>query len=178
MIRVYIWLPLNDMFGHAAMHVNDTYISWWPEGTGRVHGKLPNVLRDHTKMGNIYAAAAIRGRGFEADLLAESRTPHTIEIDGLKEAPILEWWEGFGLVKNGVGLAGPMPAWKSFTQNCSTVVAKGLELGGGNTYAGAYNRYSVVWRPATVKVYAEAIRSGLRAKKAKEKAERMKELRR
>jgi hypothetical protein len=60
---------------------------------------------------------------------------------------------GFGFVTKGELLAGPLSPWKTFTQNCSTVVAKALTIGGGDNLAGAFSNWSDVWRPHTVKSY-------------------------
>ena len=168
MIKVHIWLPKADMFGHASMHCRDTYISWWPSGPeGRVPSTPQFVRNKVPKTANIYAASPIRNRTFIDDIVAEERHPQTINLDGLNEREVLSWWASFGLVLNGQQLAGPLLPWETTSQNCSSVVATGLAKGGGDKFASMYSSWSLIWRPQTVKDYAESILAGLNRQKAK-----------
>ncbi|MBI4581822.1 MAG: hypothetical protein HY718_19150 [Planctomycetes bacterium] len=51
------------------------------------------------------------------------------------------------------------------SQNCSSVVARGLKIGGGDQYASWYAAHSVIWRPQTVRDYAMSIQSGLASRR-------------
>ncbi|MBX2924962.1 MAG: hypothetical protein KF746_22365 [Chitinophagaceae bacterium] len=165
MIRVHIWLPQGDMFGHASMHCRSTYISWWPEGDGRVASMPAGIRNKMPVTNNIYSATPIRNRGFEDDIRDEERNPETIKLAGLDEEKVLGWWASFGLVLDGQLLYGPLQPWQTLNQNCSTVVAQALKIAGGDTYAGAYNRWSAVWRPKTVLAYTKAIEKGINEKR-------------
>ena len=154
MILVNIWLPEGQNVGHASMLVQSTYVSWWPD----------------TRVGKKNAASAlspIRNKSYASDVADEGKTPtNTVTLNGLDEAKILGWWASFGLVQNGQELSGPLPPYVLLTQNCSTVVARGLMIGGGDTYASWWVSRSVVWRPQTALDYARSIETGL-AEKAK-----------
>jgi hypothetical protein len=172
-ITVYIWnfRGKSVAWGHASMQVSQTYISWWPQGEGRVY-KYPSAHASNGDLvrgtlGNIYAASPFRDRQFEADCLAEGRfvkrvlPDHRIYLQGLDENAILDWWQSFGLTRNGVLYAGPLPAWHTTQMNCSTVVARGLEIGGGDKYASWWQSWNVVWKPNDVLRYALSIEEGL-----------------
>lgn len=178
MIEVYIWNSrLKDgVWGHAAMRVQWTHISWWPTGEGRIP-RFAKAAQSSSKVvqrtvGSIYAAHPIRNQSFEDDQYLEGideqgnfRGPkppdHTVTLEGLDEEAILDWWQGFGLTRNGTQFAGPLPAWHTTETNCSTVVARGLTIGGGEAYAGWWPSHNVVWTPNDVLRYALAIREGL-----------------
>lgn len=152
MITVYIWdMDLGakpKCVGHASMLVSGhTYVSWWPD--------------ERASLGNYHP---IRNRGYAGDVAGEGRGPeHTVILDGLDEPAILDWWKHFGLVSDGELIQGPLLPYNVLTQNCSTVVARGLKVGGGDKYASWYAATNLVWRPATVLQYALAIRAGLAA---------------
>jgi hypothetical protein len=154
MITVYVWLPkhINSQknVGHASMMVGGhTYISWWPDETA-------GLGRNYTP---------IRNKSFNSDVKDEGCSPDvSINLEGLDESAILQWWQGFGLVSNNVVLQGPMLPYNIAKKNCSTVVATGLKVGGGDKYSKWYNSWSAVWRPQTVLEYASSIKSGMASK--------------
>jgi hypothetical protein len=150
MITVCVWKPMRiegeKNVGHASMKVGDnTYISWWPD--------------ESATFGNYHP---IRNKNYESDVRDEGHPPDfEIQIDGLDEQKIIDWWTSFGLVRGGEDLQGPMLPYNLISQNCSTVVALGLKAGDGDRYAGWYTSHCIVWRPMTVVDYAFSIRKGL-----------------
>lgn len=154
MVKVFVWLyrGKREAWGHAAMAVGKNYISWWPEQPGQVPSRI------HA---NIYASAPFRYRAFEEDVAAEGQEPDRIvTLRGLKESAILDWWQGFGLSRDGQHYEGPLQSWDTLNRNCSTVVATGLHIGGGDAYADWVKTWNVIWTPADVLAYASSIRSG------------------
>ncbi len=155
MITVFVWKfrGKDDAWGHASMLVGRTYMSWWPAEPGQV----PSGIHP-----NLYASAPFRNRTYRDDVRDESQDPdNTIEIEGLDEGKVLDWWQTFGLTRDGEEFDGPLPPWETLKQNCSTVVARGLRLGGGDTYASWWKSWNVVWTPADVLDYALSVRNGL-----------------
>jgi hypothetical protein len=155
MIAVYVWLPKSvgnqKNVGHSSMLVKaQTYVSWWPdEAAGLVGDFHP-----------------IRNKSFASDVEDEGAGPDfTVTLNGLDEKAVLDWWGSFGLVRNGELLQGPLPRYNLAQQNCSTVVAVGLKVAGGDSYASWYASHSVIWRPQTVLDYARSIQKGLTSKK-------------
>jgi hypothetical protein len=159
MLTVYIWnfRGKNDAWGHASMQVDQTYISWWPEQPGQVPSKIhPNV----------YASHPFRNRTFQDDIRDEGQMPdHSIRIDGLDEDAIKDWWQSFGLTRDGVLFQGPLQSWDTLKRNCSTVVAVGLKKGGGDRYASWFKSWNLVWKPSDVLTYALSIQNGLSKQK-------------
>lgn len=158
MVTVYIWSfrGKREAWGHASMQVDRTYISWWPEKPGQV----PSGIHE-----NIYASHPFRNRSFEADSLAEGQPPDTVvELNGLDENAIKNWWQSFGLARDGVQYQGPLQSWDTLKRNCSTVVANGLHMGGGDKHAEWHKTWNLVWTPSDVKQYALSIQRGLKAK--------------
>jgi hypothetical protein len=159
MLSVYVWTfrGKSEAWGHAALQVGQTYISWWPEKPGQVPSGLHR---------NIYASHPFRNRSYAEDVAAEERVPdHVVNIDGLDEAAIKGWWQTLGLVKDGVQYHGPMQPWDTLRRNCSTVVAQALRQGGGDKYASWASVWNFVWTPADVLRYARSIQDGLRSSK-------------
>ncbi|QYK48441.1 MAG: hypothetical protein KF838_00975 [Phycisphaeraceae bacterium] len=150
MVTVYVWNPLvltkAPLVGHASMHIGREYVSWWPEQAGRVFNTSP-----------------YRQRTLEQDIEAEAnRQPdYRIAIDGLDTARMLDWWASVGLQANGMLLHGPLQAYDLIERNCSTVVAAGLRVGGGDKHAAWWNSWNIVWTPRDVMRYAEDIRRSL-----------------
>lgn len=156
MLTVHIWRYQGSAvaWGHASMSLERTYISWWPEGTNRVHNKL---------VGQIYTAGPIRNQSFEGDVVGENgRQPDSnVRIHGLDEAAIKNWWFRFALLRDGQVYQGPlMDSWQTLTKNCSTIVARALTIGGGEKYAGMKSK-SMIWKPNDVLAYARAVEAGL-----------------
>jgi hypothetical protein len=159
MVTVYVWnfRGKSEAWGHASMLVDRTYISWWPETPGQVPSKIHR---------NIYTSSPIRNRTYNQDVTAEGQAPdHSIRIEGLDETAIKDWWQSFGLMRDGVQFQGPLLPWTTLTQNCSNVVAIALRLAGGDKYASWMKSWNVVWTPADVLDYAQSIRRGLLAVK-------------
>lgn len=151
MITVHVWLPKQignqKNVGHASALVGgQTYISWWPDTSA-------GFGRDYHP---------IRNKNYNSDAADEGCSPDwSVELAGLNEPAIIDWWEGFGLNRGNLVLQGPLPPYNLTKQNCSTVVAHALKKGGGDNYANWYSSWSIVWRPQTVLDYALAIRRGL-----------------
>jgi hypothetical protein len=154
MLTVYVWnyRGKNEAWGHASMQVDRTYISWWPEIPGQVPSKIHR---------NLYASHPFRNRTFNQDVAAERQSPdHSVRIEGLDEAAIKDWWQSFGLTRDGVVLQGPLLPWSTLSQNCSNVVAMALHVGGGAKYASWMKSWNVIWTPADVLNYARSIQRG------------------
>jgi hypothetical protein len=123
-----------------------TYISWWPD-------EAAGLGRDFHPL---------RNKSYSSDVGDEGGVPDsTIELRGLDEEKILNWWQGFGLTRENTVFQGPLPPYNLATQNCSTVVATALKKGGGDRYASWYKSWSIVWRPQTVLDYARSIQRSL-----------------
>jgi len=158
MIQVHVWnfLGSTQAWGHASLHVGQTYISWWPSGEGR-RPKLSERLP-------VYSVPHISGQTFQRDQELEGedgppRPPdHTLHLNGMDEPRILQWWTTFG--KPGI-------VWTTLGQNCSTTVGRALMVGGGDDYAegiiGWWHSWNMVWTPSDVLLYAQAIERGLRS---------------
>jgi hypothetical protein len=159
MLTVYVWdyRGKNEAWGHASMQVDQTYISWWPAMPGQVPSKIhPNIYESHP----------FRDRAFGEDIVAEDGIPnHSIRLDGLDETAIKDWWQSFGLTRDGAVFEGPLLPWRTLTQNCSTVVARALRIGGGDHYARWLKSWNLVWTPADVLEYARSIQRGLLARR-------------
>jgi hypothetical protein len=161
MLTVYVWnyRGKNEAWGHASMQVDQTYISWWPETPGQVPSKIHR---------NVYSSHPFRNRTFSQDVAAEGQPPdHSILLDGLDESAIKDWWQSFGLTRDGVVFQGPLPPWSTLSQNCSNVVVIALRAGGGDKYASWITSWNVVWTPADVLEYARSIQRGLIGRRAK-----------
>ena len=157
MLTVFIWQFRGKAvaWGHASLLVDRTYMSWWPEGRGRIHSKISS---------QIYTAHPFRDRTFEQDVAAEGQRPdHEVQINGLDESAIKDWWQGFGLTRDGVFYQGPLQPWETLAQNCSTVAARGLSAGGGDKFAPRRKSWNIVWIPSDVLQYAQAIQRGIKA---------------
>lgn len=155
MLTVYIWKFRGKgvAWGHASLRVDQTYMSWWPEPRGRIRSKVS---------ANVYEVSPIRDRTYEEDVRDEQQQPdHKVVLAGLDERAIKDWWQGFGLTRDGVLYQGPLQPWATLAQNCSTVAARGLAVGGGDTYASWRRSWQVVWTPNDVYQYALSIQSGL-----------------
>lgn len=152
-VHVWAFRGKHAAWGHASMEVDGNYISWWPEGEGRIRSRL------HP---DIYAAHPFRYRTFLDDVRDEEQEPdQTILLRGLDEKAIKDWWQSFGLMRDGIVFEGPLQAWKTFKKNCSTVVAAGLTVGGARQYARYHKSLLMPWTPSDVLAYARAIRAGL-----------------
>ena len=167
MVTVYVWKfrGKNVAWGHAAVRVQQTHMSWWPEDGHRI-SSFPNAQRlplVGSALGKVYSAHPFRDQRLADDIRFEEQQPPDKQIDctGLDENAMLDWWESFGLTRNGVVLQGPLPAWHTTRLNCSTVVATALKKGGGDHYAPGVASWNLVWKPTDVLQYALAIAQGL-----------------
>ncbi len=148
MLAVHVWGPTvtanGPLVGHASVTMGLDYISWWPEE-------------------GAFNVGPHRKRSLMMDIAAEAdRQPTNGIIHGLDEEKIRSWWAVFGLQSGGQELQGPLPPYHLLAQNCSTVAAVALRVGGGDKYSDSWwVRNNVVWTPMDVLRYAQAIRSGI-----------------
>lgn len=155
MTTVYVWLFRGkaEAWGHASMAVNNTYMSWWPEKPGQVPSRIHR---------NIYSSYPIRFRTLNDDIRDEGQQPDVrIELEGLDEDAALDWWQSFGLSREGVRYHGPPLPWSTLNLNCSTVVATGLKKAGGDKYASGMAKINAVWTPNAVLKFARSIAEGI-----------------
>lgn len=158
MVIVNVWnfRGKTEAWGHASCQVDQNYISWWPERPGLVPSKVHR---------NIYVSNPFRNRSFEADVHDENQQPdHVVMLAGLDEGRMKDWWQGFGLARDGQLYEGPLLAWDTLMRNCSNVVATALKEGGGDRYASWSKSWNLVWTPADVLAYALSIAKSLGAK--------------
>lgn len=155
MVTVYIWSyrGKSEAWGHASVQVDQTYMSWWPSMPGQVPSKVhPNVYESHP----------FRNRTYDEDVRDEGQQPdHVIHINGLDENAMKDWWQSFGLTRDGVQYQGPLQSWATLKRNCSTVAAVALKQGGGDKYAAWHKSWNLVWTPADVLDYALSIQRGI-----------------
>jgi len=155
MVTVYIWRfrGKNEAWGHASMQVGHTYISWWPEEPGQVSSKI------HP---NIYASHPFRNRTYNDDVRAERQQPdQVIHIEGLDENAIKDWWQSFGLTRDGIFYQGPLQSWETLKRNCSNVVATALKKGGGDKHAKWFKSWNLIWTPQDLLQYASSIKANI-----------------
>jgi hypothetical protein len=159
MLTVFVWKfrGKNVAWGHASLQVDLTYMSWWPGGD-----------RDSSKMHrNIYTAGPIRNRTFAQDVAAENQRPdYSVRIVGLNESRIKDWWQSFGLTRDGQLYQGPLLPWNTLEQNCSTVVARALSIGGAESLVPWHKSWNVVWTPNDVYDYAASVQRATLARGA------------
>ena len=157
MVTVFIWnFRGQDVArGHASLLVDRTYMSWRPEGSNGIASKLSDRLR---------SVHSIRHRLLSDDIAAERSQPdHLVDIAGLDESKIKDWWHSFGLARSSARHEGPMLPGETLARNCSTVAARGLSVGGGDRYASCTRPWNSIWTPNDVLQYATSIRAGLSA---------------
>jgi hypothetical protein len=157
MLTAFIWefRGKSVAWGHASLLVDATYVSWWPEGRGRIPSKVSN---------QVYSVSPIRNRTLAQDIQAEQQQPdHRILLDGLDEMAIKNWWQSFGLTRDGQLYQGPLQPWETLAQNCSTVAARGLSIGGADKLVPWRKAWNFVWTPNDVLRYLQAIQRALLA---------------
>ena len=155
MVIVYVWdfRGKAEAWGHASMLVDNTYVSWWPEKPGQLPSKVHN---------NIYASHPFRNRTYSEDVRDEGEPPnHIIRINGLNEKTIKDWWQSFGLTRDGLIYQGPLQTWDTLKRNCSNVVATGLKKGGGDDFANWHKAWNIIWTPQDVFNYAISIQRNI-----------------
>ena len=113
-MKVYVWMPNEEQYGHAALTLsNGTHISWWPEE--EISGKKGMK----TKTGPFYNPS------LEDDILSEGRNPDlTVNIPGLDEAAVMSWW---------TSLQSSGSKYNVILKNCCHVVLDALTAGGFRT---------------------------------------------
>ncbi len=156
MLTVYIWKFRGKKiaWGHASIQVDQTYMSWWPEGDNRQRSKISS---------NIYSTGPFRYRTYSEDVEAEGQEPdHKFKLPGLNDSAVKDWWQSFGLIRDGILYQGPLQPWETLTMNCSTVAAYGITLAGGKEHAPWNHAWKVVWTPNDVLEYARAVHEGLK----------------
>ena len=107
--KLVYWSPGNGSTkGHVGLLLDDgTYISYWP--TCYFGGKDPQPLKH----------CPAREADYDKDRAEEGRDPLFIQIDGLNEGAIKDWWN------KGKG-HGDFSIWN----NCSDTVGTALKMGG------------------------------------------------
>ena len=111
---------------------------------------------------NIYSSYPIRARTLADDIRGEQHHPDfRVQIEGLAEEAALDWWQSFGLSREGVPYHGAPLPWSTLTLNCATVAATGLKKAGGDRYASLPSSFSFVWTPNVVLGFARSIVNGL-----------------
>ena len=132
MVTVFVWIPKKTLsLGHASMLIarsltdselqemrkvvptcppyQNTYISWWPDGTSVFGGEAHTYYQDTSAP-------------------YEDREPeHRINIYTLNEVPMETYWLRFKYNSSS--------QWHVF-RNCATLVGRALRLGGGPFYLG------------------------------------------
>ncbi len=157
MVTIYVWnfLGKDSNWGHASLEIRNYYISWWPS--------QPHYNQSIVSS-NIYEAHPILYRNFYDDMAGEGASvgdgsplspDHIVIINCLNEDAIIEWWQRFGIVD---GYSGPPQAWETTKMNCSTVVHKALQIGGGDKFASLWSSWNFVWTPNDVYQYALSIK--------------------
>jgi RHS repeat-associated protein len=131
---VHIWnFHGKHNVGHASVTLGDkTHISWWP-----AVGESPTLFN------------AVDGQplSYRSDVRSEGRKPDlTINLDGLDEAAMKEWWEKYK--KN-------QKHYSALAQSCATTAAQALAVGAGQQLPN-----TSFWTPNSVRAYAEAIKRG------------------
>ena len=147
MLKVYIWeyTGVSGNWGHASMELeNGTYISRWPMANTSIEQYRFYVWGFRY----IYFAVSIYGRSKEADIEDEGSKPtSTIQVDGLDEEKIQNWWD-----------EAKYDIYGTLDNNCAETVANGLKAGGAETpWWDLTSSWNIVWTPNDVKDYAEAI---------------------
>ncbi|XP_041354133.1 uncharacterized protein LOC121371970 [Gigantopelta aegis] len=127
-MKVYVWMPTNELVGHASLELSDgTYISWWPDEDK--NKSLPMVtMKGHASS------------SLEEDIDGEGRQP-THEFTLKKkydERKMKKWWDKF-----------KYEGWYVLTgSNCCWVVYKAL------TEGGAPSEFHTIWKPVNIRDYA------------------------
>jgi RHS repeat-associated protein len=126
--KLVYWGPAKDSKkGHLALLLDDgTYISYWPTC---FFGRDPQPLKH----------CPARESDYEKDKAEEGRDPLFIQIDGLNEQAMKDWWN------NGKGHGD-----FRLRNNCSDIVSQALTVGGM-----PYRKQSLYTTPDDVKLQVE-----------------------
>jgi hypothetical protein len=133
------------MIGHASMHADSTYISWWPNSEA------------YRRYGNSKPIPGVANT-FVTDLqdkaLGEGKKPDytSAPISGLDTKAIREWWMKFKIQKSST--------WSMDNQNCSWVVMIALKVGGADrdwVFSQFFSRLSYPVSPIDCRTAAELL---------------------
>jgi len=149
MVKVHVWLQDATHIGHAAMTVNNTYISFWPDGEA---GKK-DLKTKRSQPGQFMAS-------LHDDIYNEGdRQPITVELPYLDTNSILDYI---------AGLQSNNPRYQLARNNCSHIVANAL-IAGSNIkpsfipHAGNYGKIGRVlgvgiWTPDQILRFARELK--------------------
>jgi hypothetical protein len=140
-ITVFVWNMLErsgHRAGHAALLVQRTYISWWPED------RSDSI---HWFRGGRFASfsAPSFNHTIKEDKIAEGRLPSYASppIRCLNEQKILSWWENIRPKNNSCKISydeNENIAYDLTRMSCATIVYKALVAGGCIDIAGDISR--------------------------------------
>lgn len=161
-VLVHIWKFRASLkrssfaYGHASMTVCDrrgrsAYISWWPDDNRSADPKIPFAYTAYPEREQTHEWV-VKAEGQEAD--------HTLEVVGLDEEKIIDFWSDLSLELEGERRSGPLLPWSAKTLNCSTVVFKALWAGGASKHAKDY-WFIDYWTPNRVLDFVQTLRHRL-----------------
>ncbi len=111
MIKVFVWLPHEQMVGHTALLVRGQYISFWPDDDA-----TKKDIKTKRSQPGAWAGS------LERDIDSEGgREPHVVELYNLNEDAVLAYYNEYTKLK---------PRYQIARNNCSHVVANCLMAGG------------------------------------------------
>ncbi|XP_041365217.1 uncharacterized protein LOC121380463 [Gigantopelta aegis] len=130
-MKVYIWFPKGDLYGHASLELsNGKYISWWP---------------DEEKDRKLLTVFGSSHKSFEDDVKTKKRDPDKIfNLDHLKydEENIEDWWIEWS----------DRGRYFMLGTNCCWVVYKALRFGGAPLSP------KLIWTPYILNRYLKKVR--------------------
>jgi hypothetical protein len=117
MIYVFVWTPMEGMWGHCSMYIerNDAsesrYVSWWPANYHEINPILPNDAEP---------------KHYSDDVRIETRSPTrcfqiNIGHEHISEMPMVRAWDRWKTIN----------AFMTFSRNCCSTVAHLLRDPGG-----------------------------------------------
>lgn len=148
MIKVHVRLPDNNHVGHAALTIDNIYISFWPDGTAgkkdlKIKRSLPGAFVQSLH-------EDIRNEG--------NRSPLTIELESLDEERVLDYI---------AAIQESTPRYQLARNNCSHIVAQALMAGSDlkpsfTPHAGQYGKLGRflgvgIWTPDQVLKFAKEL---------------------
>jgi hypothetical protein len=155
-VNVFVWLPKGEDVGHTALGIDGNfYISFWPNKANKSFaGSIVRSL-------NINVARAPLYQDYDFDLNKLGFEPIVIDIEGLNEEKIREYW---------LKIKESELDWKLAEFNCATMIANCLYLGSSfepsfsplaslDLYIGLGLPLGEVeaWEPKTILRYAKEI---------------------
>lgn len=154
MAKVLVWLPSRSSqgginVGHTALWADradqPAYVSWWPDGG--VNKSAPGTM-GHTN------------NNFESDVAGEEgNLPISVDLTCLNDNLISQWWRlvkytGFS-VPYSLEVLPESNDYELFSNNCSTVVFRGMIIGGGTSIV-PFPKFDTV-TPPHILLWAKAI---------------------